>query len=130
MKKIYLVDDDMDIVEAMTTVLESRGYEIRSQLNGDDLVDNIRSFNPDLIILDVMFPGDEGAGFKMARTIRHHDDIKSKPILMLSAVNDEGNFVGKFSNKDIDDVYIPVTEFCEKPIKPDSLIAKVESLTG
>lgn len=130
MKKIYLVDDDIDIVEAMTTVLESKGYKVASQLDSAGLVDNIRSFNPDLIILDVMFPGDQGAGFTMARSIRHHDDIKDKPILMLSAVNTEGDFVGSFSNKDIDDVYLPITEFCEKPIEPAKLIEKVEALTA
>ena len=65
----------------------------------------------------------------MARTISHHDDIKNIPILMLSAVNQEGDFPAKFTNRDIDDAYMPVTEFVEKPIDPKKLIEKVESLT-
>jgi DNA-binding response OmpR family regulator len=130
MKKIYLVDDDVDLVESMTMALENAGYEVKSQYDDKDLAENIRSFNPELIILDVMFPDDDGAGFKMARTIAHHDDIKKIPVLMLSGVNQEGDFPGKFSNKDIDDTYMPVTEFLEKPVDAEKLVAKVEELTA
>lgn len=130
MKKIYLVDDDVDLVESMTMTLESAGYTVKSQYDDKDIAENIRSFNPELIILDVMFPDDDGAGFKIARTISHHDSIKEIPILMLSGVNKEGDFPGKFTNRDIDDAYMPVTEFIEKPIDPKKLIAKVEELTA
>ena len=130
MKKIYMVDDDGDMVNAIKTVLESSGLEVKAQHDDKNLVDNIREFNPDLIILDVMFPDDEGAGFKMARTIRHHDDIKTKPVIMLSSVNKDGNNPCSFSNRDIDDMYLPITEFIEKPIDPRALIAKIENLTS
>jgi len=128
-KKIYIVDDDADIVETMKITLEKKGYKVAFQHDDKDLAENIRSFNPDLVILDVMFPGDDGAGFKIARTIRHHDHIKDLPILMLSGVNKEGSFQGKFSNKDIDELYMPITEFVDKPVKPDILLKKVEALT-
>ena len=130
MKKIYLVDDDVDLVESMTMTLESAGYVVKSQYDENNLAENIRSYNPELIVLDVMFPDDDGAGFKMARTISHHDDIKDIPVLMLSGVNKEGDFPGNFTNKDIDDAYMPVTEFVEKPIDPKKLIVKVEELTA
>ena len=130
MKRIYLVDDDVDLVESMTMALENAGYEVKSQYDDKDLAENIRAFNPELIILDVMFPDDDGAGFKMARTIAHHDDIKKIPVLMLSGVNQEGDFPGKFSNKDIDDTYMPVTEFLEKPVDAEKLVAKVKELTA
>ena len=130
MKKIYLVDDDVDLVESMTMALENAGYTVKSQYDDSNLAENIRSYNPDMIILDVMFPGDDGAGFKMARTISHHDDIKNLPVLMLSGVNQEGDFPGKFTNRDIDDTYMPVTEFLEKPVDPEKLVKKVEELTS
>jgi len=130
MKKIYLVDDDLDLVASMTMTLESAGYTVKSQYDDKDLAENIRSFNPELIILDVMFPDDNAAGFKMARTISHHDSIKDIPLLMLSGVNAEGDFPGKFTNRDIDDAYMPVTEFVEKPIDPNKLLEKVEALTA
>lgn len=129
MKKIYIVDDDVDLVEATTMALKGAGFEVASQNDETNLVDNIRQFNPDLLILDVMFPGDDGAGFRMARTIRHHDDIKGKPVIMLSGVNTEGDFPGKFTSKDIDDEYLPITAFLDKPVDPKVLIEKINSLT-
>ncbi len=128
--KVYMVDDDIDLVEANKMALEAKGYTVQTQYDEANLVDNIREFNPDVIILDVMFPDDKEAGFKMARTIRHHDDIKTKPIIMLTGVNQEGSFPGKFSNRDIDDVYLPVTEFVDKPVDPVKLIEKIEKLTA
>lgn len=129
MKKIYIVDDDVDLVEVLTAGLEARGYKVKSQNDEKDLVDNVREYNPDAIILDVMFPEDDSAGFKMARTIRHHDDIKRIPVIMLSGVNTEGNFPGKFSDKDIDEEYLPITAFLDKPVDPAKLAEKIEALT-
>ncbi len=129
MKKVYMVDDDIDMVVAIRASLESKGYEVEAQHDDKDLVDNIRQFNPDVIILDVMFPDDDSAGFRIARTIRHHDDIKDKPIIMLSSVNVDGSFPGEFTNRDIDEVYLPITEFVNKPIDPKDLIEKIEKLT-
>ncbi len=130
MKKVYLVDDDIDLVSVTKIALQARGFEVESQYDDEDLVDNIRQFNPDAIILDVMFPDDNGAGFRMARSIRHHDDIKNKPIIMLTAVNRDGDFPGKFTDKDIDDIYLPVTRFIDKPVDPDKLAATINELTG
>jgi CheY-like chemotaxis protein len=129
MKKIYIVDDDKDIVDSITMVLESNGYTIGHQLNNENVVDNIRGFGPDLVILDVIFPGNPSAGFDMARDIREEDDLKALPILMLSAINEKGPYAGTFSNRDRDESFLPVNDFVEKPITPDQLLDKVKSLT-
>ncbi len=127
--KIYIVDDDTDIVAFLSITLKAAGHEVGSQNDPENLVENIRSFQPALIILDVMFPGDQEAGFKMARTIRHDGEIGQIPILMLTSVNQEGDFLSRFSRQDIDDIYLPVTEFIEKPIDPKLLLKKVAELT-
>lgn len=128
--KVYIIDDDIDIVASLEMSLRGAGHEVASQYDGVDLVDNIRRFNPAIIILDVMFPGDQEAGFKMARTIKHADEISSIPIIILTSVNQESNFLSKFSNLDIDDIYLPVTEFIEKPVDPAALLKKIEELTS
>jgi response regulator RpfG family c-di-GMP phosphodiesterase len=128
MKKIYIVDDDRNIVESVSIVLKSKGYEIQAQYDEENLLKNVEKYRPDLVILDVMFPEDEGAGFEMARTLKRNDSTKSIPILMLSAVNVRGKYPGKFSNKDRDDSYFPVEEFADKPINPKDLLAKVEAM--
>jgi len=128
--KIYIIDDDLEMVNLLRLTLESAGHRVADQNDGGNLVENITGFSPDIIILDVMFPGDPEAGFKMARLIRHSEKIKDIPILMLTSVNEEGDFLSTFSSRDIDDIYLPVTEFIEKPIEPRLLLQKVNELTA
>ncbi len=128
--KVYMVDDDTDLVMALTAALEAKGYEVASQHDAREVDDKIREFNPDVIILDVMMPEDDMAGFKIARSIRHHDNIKEKPVIMLSGVNTEGSLPGRITNRDIDDVYLPITRFLDKPVDPAKLIKVIEELTA
>ena len=128
MKKIYIVDDDRDIVESISMVLQGEGYETAAQYDDNDLVDNVKAYSPDLVILDVMFPEDESAGFRMARELRGEAAFAKIPILMLSAINERGLYPGKFSDHDRDDSYLPVDAFVEKPISPDALLAKLTEM--
>lgn len=129
-KKIYIVDDDPEIVASLTTVLSTHGYEVKAQNDEADLDRNLQGFEPALIILDVMFPEDSSAGFRIARRLKDDPSLRRIPILMLSAVNEKGIYVGKFSNRDLDDSYLPVQTFLDKPVKPAKLIEKVASLIG
>ena len=128
MSKIYIIDDDRDIVDAMTMVLESEDHEIAFQNDEDDVVGNVSDFGADLIILDVIFPENDGAGFEIARKLKHDEKTKNIPIAMLSAVNEKGQYSGTFSNADKDDVYLPVDEFVEKPLVPADLVKLVNKL--
>ena len=130
MKKVYIVDDDRNIVESITIVLESEGFEVASQFDEINVVENIAANAPDLIILDVMFPEDDSAGFKIARKIKQDARTQILPVLMLSAINEKGIYAGTFSNKDIDDTYLPINDFAEKPINPEKLLQKVKDLTS
>jgi CheY-like chemotaxis protein len=129
MKSIYIIDDDQDIVDAMTIVLKSAGYRVGFQNDEQNLVENIVSFKPDLIILDVIFPENNTAGFEMSRLIKANEKTKHVPILMLSAVNEKGRAGFTFSNRDRDEAFLPVEEFVEKPIRPDELLTKVVAMT-
>ena len=130
MKKVYIVDDDRDIIESITMVLESADYKVAHQTDEKNVVDNIKQFGPDLVILDVMFPENISAGFDIAREIHNCSDTEKIPILMLSAINEKGLYAGTFSDKDKDDSFLPVKEFVEKPIDPKTLLDKVKTLTG
>jgi len=130
MKRVYIVDDDRDIVEYISLILKQAEYEIGCQYDDTNLVENVETFGPDAIILDVMFPEDESAGFKLARALRASEVVGHIPILMLSAINERGIYPGRFSNHDRDDSLMPVDAFVEKPISPDELVAKVSKLTS
>lgn len=128
MKKIYIIDDDRSIVEAMSIVLKAHGYDVAFQYNEENVIDNLIAHKPDLVILDVIFPQNPSAGFDIAREIRNSKETSSIPIIMLSAINDKGVYSGTFSNSDRDDAWLPVDEFVEKPIQNNQLLQKIRSV--
>ena len=128
MKKIYIIDDDRNIVEAMTVVLKANGYKVGSQYNEDNVIENLKAQKPDLVILDVIFPQNPSAGFDIARQIKSNQATASIPIIILSAINEKGVYAGTFSNNDRDDAWLPVEEFIEKPIKNNELLQKVKAV--
>ena len=128
MEKIYIIDDDQDIVESLTMVLKANGYEVLAQYNDEDVVENVTKYGPDLIILDVIFPEDSSAGFKIARELKGSPELIKIPIVMLSAVNERGIYMGRFSDQDIDQSWLPVNKFLEKPVQSQELLRLVKSL--
>jgi len=127
-KRVYIVDDEPSIVESVTMVLESKGYVVGSQNDDKDVVDNVLAFDADLVILDVMMPEDSAAGFKMARALKDDERTRELPRIMLTAVNEAGIYVGKFSDKDKDDAWLPVQAFIDKPVDPEVLLDRVAKL--
>lgn len=57
MKKILVVDDEPDVRETVKIILEQRGYEVITAVDGDDCLNKLHEENPDLILLDIMMPG-------------------------------------------------------------------------
>jgi len=125
MAKILIIDDDPDIVEAMKVVLESRQYQVAVAKNGQEGLKKLNSEKPDLIILDVMMEtGDKG--FDVAREIKKNEDSKNIPIIMLTAIKEKVGL--DFKKEAGDEVWLPVDDYCDKPLKSEELIRKVESL--
>ncbi len=128
MKKIYIIDDDRDIVESISVVLKANNYEVMAQYDDKNVNENILKFNPDLVILDVIFPENSSAGFEIAREIKKNTKLINIPIIMLSAVNEKGLYAGRFNDQDIDESWLPVILFLEKPVQPKELLQKVKSV--
>ena len=128
MSKIYIVDDDRDIVESMLIVLKANGYEVSAQYDDEDVVENVIKYVPDLIILDVMFPENNSAGFEIARKLKTNSKSEDIPIIMLSAINERGSYPGKFSNEDADKEWLPINMYVDKPVQPGELLEKVKSI--
>lgn len=126
--KVFIIDDDRDMVDSLTMILSSHGYQVDASFTANDAVKRTLDVKPDLIILDVMFPENPSGGFELARKLHENDTTKNIPILMVSAVNER--FKLGFSDKDRDDSWLPVAHFIEKPILPDKLINIVKELIG
>lgn len=125
MPTILIIDDDPDIVKSMKVVLESRKYQVFSASNGKEGLQKTKEVKPDVIILDIiMETGDEG--FDVAREIRKDQNFKNIPILMLTSIKERTGF--DFKKEAGDEVWLPVDDYCEKPLKPKELIEKVDAL--
>jgi len=125
-KKILIIDDDIDLVEALRLTLEGAGFEVIDAQEGAKGLQKVKDENPDLVILDVMM-GTQDEGFHVAYQIRSSADSADLPIIMLTAVGQETGFS---FDKDKDEDFLPVNEFLEKPINPDKLIDLVRSNLG
>ena len=122
-------DELTNIVNNAAAVRKMRIEErvsFSDQLATEGIVEKMKKKCPDLAILDVMFPEDNSAGFSLAREIKEQEQLKNVPLLMLTAVNQE--YPLGFSKKDIDETWLPVSDFLEKPIDLDVLKKKVEEL--
>lgn len=128
MAKILIIDDDTDIIDSLTLVLEANGYQVESKMDTDNLIADVKTANPDLIILDVIFPEDPQAGFKAARELHKDEALGHIPVLLLSAVNIKSNLAFGFSESDISDDFMPVEAFIEKPVEPQVLLERIRGL--
>jgi len=124
MAYVLIVDDDADFTGAVSTVLKSRGYETAAETVADKAIARIRQRRPDAVILDVMFPENDMAGFDVARAIRRN--FGDLPVVLLTAANN--TFSLGFSNKNCDVTSLPVAEFMEKPADLNRLCDKIDKL--
>ena len=125
--KIVIVEDDVDLVEALRIILESKSYEVSVAYDLVTGLSKIRSERPDLIVLDVMFSkGEKKMGFHLANEIRMDKAIASIPILMLTALNNE--LPGFNVSPETDGEYLPVDAFLNKPAEPKAFLSKVGEL--
>lgn len=128
MAYIMIVDDDADLANTTAKVLETDRHQVSIQLDTHGAGKALEERVPELMILDVMFPEDSSAGFDFARTLRKDERFTTMPILMLTAINEKYPF--GFSASDIDEDWLPVTEFMEKPVDFDVLRKKVADMLG
>ncbi|MBS3783041.1 MAG: response regulator [Anaerolineae bacterium] len=122
--KIVVVDDDVQLVESVTTLLESVGYEVFSAYRAEKGFDLAKEKQPDLILLDVMFAGPPGPdGFEISRRIKKDPDLKDTPVVMLSGVKKVLELGYEVTP---DDDFMPVEAFIDKPVKPERLLAAID----
>ena len=116
---IAIIDDDPDIVEATSLLLQSRGHKTVTACTADEGYGVVKSQHPDLIILDVMMiePDD---GFFLANKFRREG--VTTPIIMLTSVSKAFGY--QFGTSEM----VPTDVFLEKPVSSALLLEKIESL--
>lgn len=120
-KKILIIDDDPDFVEAMSMLLEAKGYSVVSAHDGSNGFGLAKSEKPGIILLDVMMAG-RTEGFELARELKREEITKGIPVVLVSGIRKEMSLPFKFEP---DEEMLPVRAFLEKPIKPEVLLKTV-----
>jgi two-component system, OmpR family, alkaline phosphatase synthesis response regulator PhoP len=122
-KKILLVDDDADFVEATRIILENKSYDVAVAYDGKEGLRKVETEQPNLIILDVMMP--EIDGYEVCAKLKSDPHYGHIPILLLTAVG-EAMSTTKYTKEM--GMKIEADDYVPKPVEPMDLVERVEKL--
>jgi two-component system alkaline phosphatase synthesis response regulator PhoP len=146
-KRVLVVDDDQNTVKFLSVVLSDHGYDPVPAYDGSEGLDKVREAKPDLIVLDVMMP--KKTGFVLFTQLKQDDRFKEIPILMLTGVAGVLQELEEHKEETFERPYDGLREslkkkiqemreeglirpdmFVDKPVDPESFIARVRQLIG
>jgi DNA-binding response OmpR family regulator len=117
MPKVLIIDDDKDLLDVTTCLLNKKGYEVAVCDNLEDAIKIIESFNPQLIVLDVFL--NDIDGLDICRKFKSYPETKHIPIIIFSSYPNMGETAIFEYGAD---------DFISKPFEVDELIAKMHSV--
>jgi len=124
-EKILVVDDDPDILDALTMILETQDYQVVTARDGVEGLANLKAENPDLLILDLLMPKMDG--FTVCKELQdpRWSKFKDMPILILTSVREEASRRRYELETGLE---LDVDDYVEKPVSPDLLLERVGKL--
>ena len=123
--KILIVDDDPDILDALTVILEAKDYQVITARDGIEGLANLKAEKPDLLILDLLMPKMDG--FAVCKELQdpRWSKFRDIPILILTSVREEASRRRYELETGLE---LDVDDYVEKPIAPDVLLERVGKL--
>lgn len=123
MPKILVVDDDPDLVESVTMMLESKGYEVIQAYGGLEGLEKAKKETPDLIVLDVMMPDKDG--FMVCSELKGDPQYSDIPILLLTAVASKISSTSYTARMGME---TEADDYVDKPVETGEIAKRVEAL--
>jgi CheY-like chemotaxis protein len=124
-KKVLVVDDEKDAVECLKAILEGNGYAVLSAGDGTEGIAKAKETQPDIILLDVQMPGEDG--FHIFHKMRHDEELKTIPVVMVTGIAQKTGI--KFSADDMEEfLHVRPEGYIEKPLDPENVIATIEEI--
>jgi two-component system, OmpR family, alkaline phosphatase synthesis response regulator PhoP len=117
-KKILIADDNENIREALTYLLEDEGYKLWMAKDGAEALREVKSVRPDIIFLDIMMP--EMNGYDVCRIIKNDPELKKTYVIMLTA---KGQVAEQERGKEVG-----ADEYIVKPFSPMEILTKIKRL--
>ena len=118
MAKILIAEDEKDIRDLVTFLLQFAGHEVIATVNGEEAYETAKVENPDLIMMDVRMP--KMTGYEACVKIKQEDSLKEIPVVFLSAKGQESEVATGLE--------AGATEYLIKPFSPDQLTEKVSAI--
>jgi len=119
-KKILIADDEQSIVVPLEFLMEQKGYQVMAAYNGEEAIEKIISFNPDLILLDIMLPIIDG--FEVCQMVRSNPNWKDIKIIFVSAMGCEVDIAKGLA--------LGADAYVTKPFANAEIIQKVREVLG
>ena len=116
-KKILLVDDSKTELHFLSELLTKRGYSVRTAEDGEDAMRRLGEDKPDLILMDVVMPGQNG--FQLTRAITRDPRFVDVPVIMCTSNNQETDKVWGMRQG--------ARDYIVKPVDADELVAKIKA---
>ena len=122
-KKILIVDDDPDLVNAVTLILKSKKYEVAAAYDGNEGLAKAKTEKPDLIVLDVMMPDKDG--YAVCKDLKADRALSNIPVLLLTAV---ASHVPTTRYTQQMGMETEADDYLDKPVEPKVLAERIETL--
>ncbi len=122
-KKILIVDDDPDFVEAVTLILRPKKFEVVTAYNGKEGLEKVKAERPDLIVLDVMMP--EKDGYAVCKELKSDPQWNRIPVLLLTGVVSHIPTTRYTQEMGME---TEADDYLEKPVEPQVLVKRIEVL--
>ena len=116
-QKILLVDDSKTELHVLSELLTKKGYKVRTAENGEEALKRLQEEKPDLILMDVVMPGQNG--FQLTRAITRDPDFANVPVIICTSKNQETDRVWGMRQG--------ARGYMVKPVNPDELLAKIKA---
>ena len=116
-EKILLVDDSKTELHFLTELLTKRGFKVRTAENAEEAMKRLAEEKPDLILMDVVMPGQNG--FQLTRSITRDPAYADLPVIMCTSKNQETDKVWGMRQG--------ARDYVVKPVDPDELISKIRA---
>ncbi len=120
-KKILLIDDDPDFVEAVKVIVENAGYDVRVAYDGAEGLEAVALEKPDLIVLDVMMPVMNG--HEACAKLKSDPQTAKIPIILLTAVADRVT-TSTYTHRDM--LESEAEDYMPKPVEPAELLSLIK----
>ena len=119
-EKILIVDDDPANIELLEALLGPEGYELKNARDGQGALETLKTYEPDLILLDIMMP--LMSGYSVLEEIRKNEITRTIPVIFITALADREHII-KGINAGADD-------YISKPFDKAELVSRVRTQTG